>query len=122
MLKRHVPGWNMSEPEFLISVMDRHQDWTVIICLIGGGQEIHTGEAGLLAWFDALRDHFPDWNVYVSPQISDVEYTHGKQLEHLFTGLRLYREPNLHLSVSLRSFRNERVSAFVNHYWTKIYQ
>ncbi|MED9988257.1 MAG: DUF2075 domain-containing protein, partial [Streptococcus salivarius] len=113
MLKRHVPGWNMSEPEFLISVMDRHQDWTVIICLIGGGQEIHTGEAGLLAWFDALRDHFPDWNVYVSPQISDVEYTHGKQLEHLFTGLRLYREPNLHLSVSLRSFRNERVSAFV---------
>ena len=113
MLKRHVPGWNMSEPEFLISVMDRHQDWTVIICLIGGGQEIHTGEAGLLAWFDALRDHFPDWNVYVSPQISDVEYTHGKPLEHLFTGLRLYREPNLHLSVSLRSFRNERVSAFV---------
>lgn len=113
MLKRHVPAWDMSEPEFLISVMDRHQDWAVIICLIGGGQEIHTGEAGLLAWFDALRNHFPYWNVYVSPQISDVEYTQGKSLEHLFTGLRLYQESNLHLSVSLRSFRNERVSAFV---------
>lgn len=115
MLKRHEPSWdaNISEPEFLISVMDRHQDWAVIVCLIGGGQEIHTGEAGLPAWFDALRDCFPHWNVYVSPQISDVEYTHGKSLEYLFTGLRLYREPALHLSVSLRSFRNERVSAFV---------
>ncbi len=103
----------MSEPEFLISVMDRHQDWAVIICLIGGGQEIHTGEAGLLAWFDALRNHFPHWNVYVSPQISDVEYTQGKPLESLFMGLHLYQEKKLHLSVSLRSFRNEKVSAFV---------
>lgn len=94
MLKRHVPSWNMSEPEFLISVMDRHQDWAVIICLIGGGQEIHTGEAGLLAWFDALRNHFPHWNVYVSPQISDVEYTQGKPLESLFMGLHLYQEKN----------------------------
>lgn len=113
MLKRHVPDWNMSEPEFLIGVMDRHQDWAVIICLIGGGQEIHTGEAGLLAWFDALRNHFPHWNVYVSPKISDVEYTHGKSLKHLFTGLHFYQKEKLHLSVSLRSFRNERVSAFV---------
>ncbi|WP_297672997.1 DUF2075 domain-containing protein [uncultured Akkermansia sp.] len=113
MLKRHVTSWNMSEPEFLISVMDRHQDWAVIICLIGGGQEIHTGEAGLLAWFDALRNHFPHWNVYVSHQISDVEYTRGKSLESLFTGLHLYQEKSLHLSVSLRSFRNEKVSAFV---------
>ena len=115
MLKRHEPSWDtdVSEPEFLISVMDRHQDWAVIICLIGGGQEIHTGEAGLPAWFDALRNRFPHWNTYISPQIADVEYTRGKSLEHLFTGLRLYREPNLHLAVSLRSFRNERVSAFV---------
>lgn len=113
MLKRHGLSWDMSEPEFLISVMDRHQDWAVIICLIGGGQEIHTGEAGLPAWFDALRNYFPHWNIYVSPQIYDVEYTRGQSLKNLFTGLSLYREPYLHLSVSLRSFRNEQVSAFV---------
>ena len=113
MLKRQGLSWDMSEPEFLISVMDRHQDWAVIICLIGGGQEIHTGEAGLPAWFDALKNRFPHWNVYISPQISDAEYTRGQPLETLFTGLPLYRKPSLHLSVSLRSFRNERVSAFV---------
>lgn len=113
MLKRHSLPWDMSEPEFLISVMDRHQDWAVIICLIGGGQEIHTGEAGLPAWFDALRERFPHWNVYASPQISDTEYTRGTSLKTLFKGLPLDERTDLHLSVSIRSFRNEQVSAFV---------
>lgn len=113
MLKRQGLSWDMSEPEFLISVMDRHQDWAVIICLVGGGQEIHTGEAGLPAWFDALRERFPHWNVYVSPEISDTEYTRGQSKEALLKGLSLYPKADLHLSVSIRSFRNEQVSAFV---------
>lgn len=113
MLKRQGLSWDMSEPEFLISVMDRHQDWAVIICLVGGGQEIHTGEAGLPAWFDALRERFPHWNVYASPEISDTEYTRGQSKEALLTGLPLYPKSDLHLSVSIRSFRNEQVSAFV---------
>lgn len=113
MLKRQGLSWDMSEPEFLISIMDRHQDWAVIICLVGGGQEIHTGEAGLPAWFDALRERFPHWNVYVSPEISDTEYTRGQSKEALLKGLSLYPKADLHLSVSIRSFRNEQVSAFV---------
>lgn len=113
MSERHAITWDMSEPEFLISAMDRHADWAVIICLIGGGQEIHTGEAGLPAWFDALKNRFPHWNVYVSPQISDEEYTRGTTLEKFFSGLNYHPENNLHLAVSLRSFRSERVSEFV---------
>ncbi len=41
--KRGIQDFKQSEPEFLMSVMDRHQDWAVIIALIGGGQEINTG-------------------------------------------------------------------------------
>lgn len=113
MKERNVFSWEMSEPEFLISAMDRHDDWAVIICLIGGGQEIHTGEAGLPAWFDALKNRFPHWKVYVSRQISDEEYTRGLELEKFFNGLNYYPERDLHLAVSLRSFRSEQVSDFV---------
>ncbi len=105
--------WDMSEPEFLISAMDRHNDWAVIICLVGGGQEINTGEAGLPAWFSALRNRFSNWKVYVSRQIADVEYTRGMPLNEMFSGLQCITVDKLHLAVSLRSSRSERVSAFV---------
>lgn len=65
--KKGVPDFQYSEPEFLISTMDRHPDWAVIVCLVGGGQEINTGEAGLPEWFDSLRRSFPDWDVYITP-------------------------------------------------------
>jgi hypothetical protein len=113
MAERGCYNWEMSEPEFLISVMDRHEDWAVIICLIGGGQEINTGEAGLPEWFDALRTRFAHWKVYVSKQISDAEYTYGATLNDLLKGLYGRTVDKLHLAVSLRSFRSERVSAFV---------
>ena len=113
MAERGRHNWEMSEPEFLISVMDRHDDWAVIVCLVGGGQEINTGEAGLPEWFNALRSRFSHWKVYVSKQISDVEYTRGATLEVLLKGLHGRSIDKLHLSVSLRSFRSERVSAFV---------
>ena len=48
--KRGIAGFAMSEPEFLISCLDRHSDWAVIVCLVGGGQEINTGEAGVSEW------------------------------------------------------------------------
>jgi len=113
MAERGQLNWEMSEPEFLISVMNRHEDWAVIICLIGGGQEINTGEAGLPEWFAALRTRFSHWNVYVSKQISDVEYTRGATMDDLLKGLNSFAIDKLHLAVSLRSFRSERVSAFV---------
>ena len=57
--KKGKSNFDMSEPEFLIDVMNRHKDWAVIICLVGGGQEINTGKAGLIEWFNSLRNRFP---------------------------------------------------------------
>ena len=68
--------------------MDRHQDWCVIVCLIGGGQEINRGEAGLLEWFSAIKKQFKHWQVYVSNEISDTEYTRGIDLKEIFSGIQ----------------------------------
>lgn len=111
--KKGVPNFNKSEPEFLISIMDRHQDWAVIICLIGGGQEINTGEAGLREWFETLKRKYPDWNVFVSDKLGDSEYVGDSTVEELVEGLKVRIVEELHLAVSLRSFRSEKVSAFV---------
>ncbi len=113
MVKRGHLDWAMSEPEFLISIMDRHKDWAVIVCLVGGGQEINTGEAGLPAWFNALKENFTNWDVYTSSRIIDHEYTRGISVSDLFGKLHVTVYDNLHLSVSLRSFRSENVSKFV---------
>jgi hypothetical protein len=64
--KRGQPDFDMSAPEFLISVMDRHPDWCTVVCLVGGGQEINTGEAGISEWITALETRFPSWKVYIS--------------------------------------------------------
>ena len=111
--KRGRPNFNQSEPEFLIDVMNRHNGWAVIICLIGGGQEINTGEAGLMEWFRALEIHFPHWRVYVSKQITDSEYLMGKEPADLLSTNRLTIEDRLHLAVSVRSYRSEKVSDLI---------
>lgn len=113
--KKGKPDFAMSEPEFLIQVMDRHSSWAVIICLIGGGQEINTGEAGLLEWFSALRNHFNHWKVYASDRLTDVEYLRGEKLASITDGLSFTSLSELHLSTSIRSFRSEKVSEFVKH-------
>lgn len=84
--KKGIADFNYSESEFLISTMDRHKDWAVIICLIGGGQEINTGEAGLPEWFDALRRTFNHWDVYVTSQLKDQEYCHGRNWQNIISG------------------------------------
>lgn len=111
--KKGRPNFSQSEPEFLISAMDRHSDWAVIICLIGGGQEINTGEAGIQEWFDALAKAFPNWNIHVSDNLADHEYTQGNDLYGRIPSERLFFHNDLHLSVSIRSFRSEKVAAFV---------
>jgi hypothetical protein len=78
--KKGIQGFDMSEPKFLISVLDGHDDWAVIICLIGGGQEINTGEAGLPEWFSAIQRDYPHWDVYVSNKLTDQEYTNGENI------------------------------------------
>lgn len=111
--RRRVERFSQSEPEFLISCMDRHVDWAVVVCLIGGGQEIHRGEAGIGEWARAIRCCFPHWHVHVSPHLGDAEYE-GGQVSALLEGLpHVHTDERLHLSVSMRSFRAERVSAFI---------
>ena len=112
--KKDVHNFNKSEPEFLIEYMDRHNDWATIICLIGGGQEINTGEAGIEEWFNTLSTKYSDWNIYVSDKIYDHEYTNGKNINDLLNSLNnLNIEEKLHLSVSTRSFRSEKQSDFI---------
>jgi hypothetical protein len=111
--KKKQPGFNQSEPEFLISYLDRHPDWAVVICLVGGGQEINRGEAGITAWLDAIKNSFPTWQAHVSPNLTDSEYAAGHALQALAGRANVATDDSLHLSVSMRSFRAENVSAFV---------
>lgn len=111
--KKGVTGFNVSEPEFLISCMDRRKDWAVIVCLVGGGQEINTGEAGIGEWVEAVQRAFCDWHLYISPALTDSEYGAGKLLEAIKNRANVHLQQELHLGVSMRSFRAEKVSAFV---------
>ncbi len=111
--KKGIQGFDMSEPEFLISVLDRHEDWAIVICLIGGGQEINTGEAGLPEWFSAIQKNYPHWDVYVSNKLTDQEYTNGENIYSSLTDKQLTVKNELHLSVSVRSYRSEKLASFV---------
>ncbi|MGE5418497.1 MAG: DUF2075 domain-containing protein [Accumulibacter sp.] len=111
--KKGKPDFNKSEPDFLISCLDRHHDWAVIVCLVGGGQEINTGEAGISEWLDALKTNYHDWHIYISSRLIDNEYGAGRILENIRARRNVYYNENLHLSVSMRSFRAENVSLLV---------
>lgn len=114
--KRQRETWSQSEPEFLISIMDRHEEWCVIIALIGGGQEINTGEAGLQGWLSALENSFNDWQVYYSNELRQPEYAgNGVKLEYLEKSDQALSLKNLHLATSMRSFRAEKLSNFVHY-------
>jgi hypothetical protein len=93
--------------------MNRHPDWAVIVCLVGGGQEIHTGEAGIDAWIEAVNAKFPDWSMHISSRLTDSEYAAGRALEAVSRGGHAHFDDSLHLAVSMRSFRAENVSYFV---------
>ena len=111
--RKKIANFNQSEPEFLISYLDRHEAWAVVVCLVGGGQEIHTGEAGIGEWFEAVRLAFPHWRVHVSPNLTDSEYAAQLALERLGSVASVVWDERLHLATSMRSFRSEKVSAFV---------
>lgn len=112
--KHGIMEFGQSEPGFLINVMDRHTSWCVVVCLVGGGQEINEGEAGLSEWFMALSKDHRDWRVYTSDQLAKPEYHWGQNLQAKLEGLAYSVEPDLHLAVSVRSFRAEKLSQFVN--------
>ena len=112
--KLKVPNFPMSESAFLIWSLDQREDWATIVCLVGGGQEIHDGEAGISEWIYALNEKFPHWKVYISPKLTEPEYAKGKVNELLKENKNVTYSENLHLGVSLRSFRAEKLSAFVH--------
>ena len=112
--KLKVPNFPMSEAAFLIWSLDQREDWATIVCLVGGGQEINTGEAGISEWITALNQRFPHWDVYISPQLTDAEYAEGKVNELLEDKPNVTYAESLHLAVSLRSYRAEKLSAFVH--------
>lgn len=111
--RKGVPNFTDSEPKFLISCLDRHADWAVIVCLVGGGQEINTGEAGISEWIESLSRSFPGWHVYISPHLTDSEYGAGQVLNALRSRRNVVYKDDLHLGVSMRSFRAENVSLLV---------
>lgn len=112
--KLKVDNFPMSESSFLIWSLDQREDWATIVCLVGGGQEINTGEAGISEWIRSLNENFKHWKIYISPKLTDKEYAEGKVVELLKDNKNVTYSEDLHLSVSLRSFRAEKLSAFVN--------
>lgn len=111
---KKVPDFPMSEAEFLIWSLDLRKDWAVIVCLVGGGQEINTGEAGISDWIRAVNETFPEWKVYLSKHLTDKEYAEGNVAELISNNPNAYQVEQLHLSVSMRSFRAENLSKFVH--------
>ncbi len=112
--KLKVPNFPVSEAAFLIWSLDQREDWATIVCLVGGGQEINTGEAGISEWLKALNENFTNWDVYISPKLTEPEYAEGKVNELLKDNPNVTYAENLHLGVSLRSYRAEKLSAFVH--------
>jgi len=111
--KLKVDNFPMSEAAFLIWSLDQIEDWATIVCLVGGGQEINTGEAGISEWIKALNESFRNWEVHISPKLTDAEYAEGKVNELLKDNPNVIYAEDLHLAVTLRSFRSEKLSAFV---------
>lgn len=111
--KKNKPNFLQSEPAFLISCLDRHRDWAVIVCLVGGGQEINIGEAGISEWINSLEQYFKNWDIYISSRLSDSEYNAEETLASLASRPNVIYEDALHLSVSMRSFRAENVSLLI---------
>jgi len=111
--KKGLAQFDQSEPEFLLSYMDRHTDWAVVVCLVGGGQEINRGEAGISAWIEAVCRRFPEWYVVMPPELFESEYAASQELEKLKQHPNVETDRSLHLAVSMRSFRAENVSSLV---------
>jgi hypothetical protein len=109
-------GRDISEPDMVLDIMARHQGWAVIIALVGGGQEIHGGEAGLAAWGDAIVNH-PEWEVLTSPEaLHGGPSVAGSRLfrSEVSIPLKIKDAKDLHLAISKRSIESEVTAAWVN--------
>ena len=105
---------DFSEPEIMLEIMDRHMDWSVIVALVGVGQEINRGEAGLGEWGRALNQRFSHWRVVISPDLMVGSQFGASLFSEAPLAIELTSEPALHLSVSLRSYKAERLTKFTD--------
>lgn len=111
--KRGQHDFAQSEAQFLMSCLDRHSDWAVVVCLVGGGQEIHTGEAGIGAWIESLLAHFPQWELHMPGRLRASEYGAEASIQTVIQQGRAVQADQLHLGTSMRSFRAQGMSEWV---------
>ena len=110
--KKGIKDFPYSEPEYLISCMDRQPDWGLVVCLVGNGQAINKGEAGLKEWIESVHRSYPSWDVYMSDYLVTSNDVSKEDLTLIHR--QLIAKEELHLTMSMRSFRSEKVSLFVN--------
>lgn len=103
-----------SESDHLMEYMNKHSDWTVIICLIGGGQEIHKGEDGAIEWFKSIRNNFSHWEVYLPSIMNSQKYTMDTTIKESLKNVNYTIEDRLHLDKSARTWNSSDVSPFIN--------
>ena len=115
MTRKHDdPHMAVSEPQLLFSIMDRHQDWTVMICLVGLGQDIYDGEVGINEWFRCGIEEYPDWELFYSPDIFSQSEDKDIDEQMIRSCRRCHEVPELHLKTSIRSFRADKQSKFID--------
>ena len=105
--KFSIEDFGMSEPEFLISIMDRHEDWAVIICLVGQGQEINTGEAGISEWFKALNNQYQDWDIYTAEDMESITTN--------YHNITVTHKEELYLGITQRSVEAPTLPQFIEY-------
>jgi len=109
----YLAEFNASEAEIVLRIMDRN-DWGVVVALVGGGQEIHTGEAGLGAWGDAIAK-FSHWKLITSPKALEGDISvAGTRLFHNQPDIQYEKDCRLHLDVSKRSLESETHAQWTN--------
>jgi hypothetical protein len=100
----------------LFEFMNRHEGWSAIIALVGGGQEINTGEGGISEWGKAIKEKYANWEVYISPELlsGDSSTSDQKLFETIPDNVIIHTNKDLHLNVSQRSFRANHLNSWVN--------
>lgn len=117
MSRKHSdnPSMAVSEPHLLFSIMDRHRDWAVMICLVGLGQDIYDGEVGINEWFRCGIEDFKEWEMFYSPDIFTQVEDKSINRKMIEDCTRCHGVNDLHLKTSIRSFRAEKQCLFVDY-------
>lgn len=112
--KDDIPELSVSEPHLMYKIMDLHKDWAVIICLVGLGQDIYDGEVGINEWFRCGINNFSQWEMYYSPDIFNQVEDKNIDRASIENCTRCHKVNELHLKTSIRSFRAEDQSLFID--------